>query len=68
MLSGDASDYYVAQVIEVNRPDARSLVAEMNGKIVGFISLSQQMNYKTLMECYNLSPYEDFILRKLDMT
>ena len=62
MLDDHATDYHISKLIESSDDRIKTLVAEVAGKVVGFMSLSSRVDYNVLAECYHLEAYESLLI------
>lgn len=56
-----ATDFHLAQLIESSESHVKTLVAEVSGRAVGFMSLSSSISFDVLAESYFLDPYENLL-------
>ncbi|KAL7752554.1 hypothetical protein RI367_002088 [Sorochytrium milnesiophthora] len=61
MLEAAAGDYYVAELLEPKNKDMKTLVADMGGKVVGFMSLSRSVPTEDLVKTFWLETYADIL-------
>ena len=61
MMDQHATDYHLAQLIESPLDHVKTLVAEVAGKAVGFMSLSSRLDYNVLAESYHLESFETLL-------
>jgi hypothetical protein len=56
-LTDQYGDYFIAELIESVDEDHQTIVAEVNGRAVGFISVTTDINLDILWDNYQLEPY-----------
>ncbi|KAH6563849.1 hypothetical protein BASA83_008099 [Batrachochytrium salamandrivorans] len=61
LFKGDQADFYLAKLVESESESSKTLVAEVDGKVVGFMSISQDINQAKLNDAYHLDMF-DFLL------
>jgi hypothetical protein len=61
MLDRNATDFYIAQLIESPDECVKTMVAEVAGKVVGFMSLSGHVDRDAMTSCFYLDPYESLV-------
>ncbi|XP_076463469.1 cilia- and flagella-associated protein 61-like [Babylonia areolata] len=54
MLKATYGDYFLAELIEAQDDNMQCLVAEVDGTAVGFMSISDDVNFNLLNECFEL--------------
>nr|XP_002126453.1 cilia- and flagella-associated protein 61 [Ciona intestinalis] len=56
-LTETYGDYFLAEMIEAQDEDNHSIVAEVGGKAVGFLSVCSHVNVKLLQDCFELDSF-----------
>ncbi|XP_065899995.1 cilia- and flagella-associated protein 61-like isoform X2 [Dysidea avara] len=56
-LEQQYGDYFIAELIEAQDDTHRTIVADVNGRAVGFISLTTEVDLDLLNSCFDLAPY-----------
>ena len=59
LFSGSKSEYFLAQLLESDSEVTKTLVAECDGEVVGFISFSLMINQKRLSKIFDLDAYSN---------
>ncbi|KAK3611320.1 hypothetical protein CHS0354_029969 [Potamilus streckersoni] len=57
MLKMTYGDYFLSELIEAQDENMNCLVSEVDGTAYGFMSISSDVNYKLLNECFELGPF-----------
>ncbi|XP_025103771.1 cilia- and flagella-associated protein 61-like isoform X2 [Pomacea canaliculata] len=57
MLKTTYGEYFLAEMIEAQDENMHCLVAEVEGKAVGFMSISSDVSVNLLNECFELGPF-----------
>ncbi|XP_052767765.1 cilia- and flagella-associated protein 61-like [Mya arenaria] len=57
MLNMTYGDYFLAELIEAQDDHMHCLIAEVGGTAYGFMSISDDINYNLLNECFELGPF-----------
>lgn len=57
MLKMTYGDYFLAELIEAQDENMHCLVAEVGGTAYGFMSISKDVNYDLLNNCFELGPF-----------
>ncbi|XP_048259860.1 cilia- and flagella-associated protein 61-like isoform X2 [Haliotis rufescens] len=57
MLKMTYGDYFLAELIEAQNDNMQCLVAEVEGTAQGFMSISDDVNYDLLNNCFELGPF-----------
>ena len=50
-------EYFLAELIESQDSSHQTIVAEVDGRAVGFMSVSSEVDVEFLNECYQLEPF-----------
>ncbi|XP_040602371.1 cilia- and flagella-associated protein 61 isoform X4 [Mesocricetus auratus] len=53
-------EYFLAELIEAQDEENHSVVCEVEGKAVGFMSVCSSVNLNLLHECFDLGPFHGF--------
>lgn len=59
LFSGSKSEYFLAELLESDSEVTKTLVAECDGEVVGFISFSLMINQKRLEKIFDLDAYSN---------
>ncbi|KAJ3287895.1 hypothetical protein HK104_008407, partial [Borealophlyctis nickersoniae] len=62
LLKGKHADFYVAELLESKSESSKTLVAEADGEVVGFMSLNRDVDQEMLAETFHLEPF-DFLMK-----
>ena len=52
-----SGEYFLAELIESQDSSHQTIVAEVEGRAVGFMSISSEVDVEFLNECYQLEPF-----------
>lgn len=52
-----SGEYFLAELIESQDSSHQTVVAEVEGRAVGFMSISSEVDVEFLNECYQLEPF-----------
>ncbi|KAJ1512914.1 hypothetical protein HMI55_006060 [Coelomomyces lativittatus] len=66
MLPVEAGDYHVAEILESKDPSCISLVGEINGQAVAFLSVSTKVAMESLLSSFALDTYSDILDKTSD--
>lgn len=58
MLKATYGEYFLAELIEAQNEHMQCLIAEVDGSAVGFMSISDDVNFHMLNECFELGPFQ----------
>jgi hypothetical protein len=61
MLADDKIDHFMSELLDNEESKSKSLVAEYNGGVVGFMKIVQNADQKLLRETYNLSLFNSLV-------
>ncbi|KAI8895920.1 hypothetical protein BC833DRAFT_599595 [Globomyces pollinis-pini] len=61
LLDNGHEDQYVSSLLETESPTVKSLVAEVDGQVVAFMSISRDVDQEKLRESYRLQPFHQLI-------
>ena len=53
-------EFFLADVIQVSNENNHTLVAEVDGRAVGLMSVTDEIDTGLLKQCFDLSLYDDF--------
>ena len=53
--------YFIAELIAAQNETSRSLVAQVNDKAVGLLSVTSEIDTKLLWQCFELDPYDNLL-------
>lgn len=54
-------EYFIAELIEAQNDDNKALVAEVDGKAVGLMCLTSDVDINVLSQCFQLDPYDNLL-------
>ncbi|CEM02697.1 unnamed protein product [Vitrella brassicaformis CCMP3155] len=54
-------DYFIAELIEGQNSDNRALVAEVDGRAVGLMCLTSDVDINILSQCFQLEPFDNLV-------
>ena len=57
----DYGEFFLAQMIQAQDANNKALVAELNGRAVGLLSLTGDVELSTLQDSFELEPYDFFV-------
>lgn len=57
LLNGSIGEYFLAELIESQDDYHKTVVAEVGGEAVGFMSISSQVDVEFLNDCYQLESF-----------
>jgi hypothetical protein len=60
-LKGNKADHFLAELLESKSDATKTLVAEVDGNVVGFISLTQEIDQEVITKTYDLSIFDNCI-------
>ncbi|KAJ1342699.1 hypothetical protein BSLG_002796 [Batrachochytrium salamandrivorans] len=63
LFKGDQADFYLAKLVESESESSKTLVAEVDGKVVGFMSISQDINQAKLNDAYHLDMFDFYSMK-----
>uniref|UniRef100_A0A7S3ZDH5 Cilia- and flagella-associated protein 61 N-terminal domain-containing protein n=1 Tax=Lotharella globosa TaxID=91324 RepID=A0A7S3ZDH5_9EUKA len=66
ILTENYGEFYLTRVIEAQSKSNQVLVADINNKPVGLMSLTSDIDTKILADCFDLSPYNNFTKPTVD--
>lgn len=61
VLTSQYGDYFIAELIAYQNEDQKALVAQVKDKAVGLMSISKDIDYKLLAECFELDQYDNLL-------
>jgi len=61
ILTTQYGDYFIAELIAYQNEDQKALVAQVQDKAVGLMSISKDIDYKLLAECFDLDQYDNLL-------
>ncbi|KAJ3327302.1 hypothetical protein HDU76_012035 [Blyttiomyces sp. JEL0837] len=61
LLHGKKADHYLAELLESKSDANRTLVAEVDGSVVGFMSLTKDIDHEILTKCYDLQAFDNLV-------
>lgn len=54
-------DFFIAELIEAQNDENRALVAEVDGRAVGLMCLTSDVDINVLAQCFQLDPYDNLL-------
>eukprot|EP00929_Paragymnodinium_shiwhaense_P013279 TRINITY_DN121142_c0_g1_i1.p1 TRINITY_DN121142_c0_g1~~TRINITY_DN121142_c0_g1_i1.p1 ORF type:complete len:1535 (-),score=494.46 TRINITY_DN121142_c0_g1_i1:571-5175(-) len=54
-------DYFIAELIEAQNEENKALVAEVDGRAVGLMCLTSDVDINVLAQCFQLDPYDNLM-------
>lgn len=54
-------DYFIAELIEAQNDENKALVAEVDGRAVGLMCLTSDVDINVLSQCFQLDPYDNLL-------
>jgi len=54
-------DFFIAELIEAQNEENRALVAEVDGRAVGLMCLTSDVDINVLAQCFQLDPYDNLL-------
>ncbi|KAI8924099.1 hypothetical protein BC831DRAFT_498577 [Entophlyctis helioformis] len=64
LLKGEHADYYLAGLVESKSEAVRTLVAEADGEVVGFMSINREIDQAMLHDVYHLEMF-DYLMKEV---
>ncbi|KAJ3084182.1 hypothetical protein HK102_000739 [Quaeritorhiza haematococci] len=66
ILQNTQGDFHLADLLESSSESVKTLVAEADGDVVGFMSVTLDINYDVLLADYVLEPYDNLLTEKIE--
>merc|ERR1719421_2123742 len=57
-------EYFIAELIEAQNEENKALVAEVDGRAVGLMCLTSDVDINVLAQCFELDPYDQLLKPK----
>ncbi|CAE7557915.1 CFAP61 [Symbiodinium sp. CCMP2592] len=54
-------DFFIAELVEAQNDENRALVAEVDGRAVGLMCLTSDVDINVLAQCFQLDPYDNLL-------
>merc|ERR1719362_1417733 len=54
-------EYFIAELIEAQNEENKALVAEVDGRAVGLLCLTSDVDINVLAQCFELDPYDNLL-------
>eukprot|EP00971_Amphidinium_carterae_P126800 2512086-Amphidinium_carterae.1 len=54
-------EYFIAELIEAQNEENKALVAEVDGRAVGMMCLTSNVDVNVLAQCFHLDPYDNLL-------
>merc|ERR1719377_111462 len=54
-------EYFIAELIEAQNEENKALVAEVDGRAVGLMCLTSDVDINVLSQCFQLDPYDNLL-------
>merc|ERR1719272_1644866 len=54
-------EYFIAELIEAQNEENKALVAEVDGRAVGLMCLTSDVDINVLAQCFSLDPYDNLL-------
>ena len=61
VVTSTHGEYFIAELIAAQNNTSRSLVAQVNDKAVGLLSVTSEIDTKLLWQCFELDPYDNLL-------
>ena len=61
VVTSTHGEYFIAELIAAQNDSSRSLVAQVNDKAVGFVSITSEIDTQLLWQCFELDPYDNLL-------
>lgn len=61
VLTSQFGEFFIAELIAFQNEDQKALVAQVQDKAVGLMSVSKDIDYKLLAESFELDPYDNLL-------
>ncbi len=61
LLQADQGDHYISNLLEASNENFKSIVAEVDGDVVGFMCIDRTTDQEMLRENYSLSSFDDLV-------